>query len=125
MEVLKQSTQALIGSQFSYCSAIWGNATIGEIGRLQKAQNKAARTVLMCVYDTPGTELHNTLGWLTVNDTINKSLLRLCCNVPHAKKPRAICDRLHLVRDRHSANTRTTTGTIYVSILLSGLLKVE
>ena len=28
-------------------------------------QNKAARIILRCTYDTPVTELQSTLGWLT------------------------------------------------------------
>ncbi len=46
MEVLKQLTQTIIGSQVSYCSAIWGNAAISEIRVLQKARSKAAAVVL-------------------------------------------------------------------------------
>ncbi|CAB1353175.1 unnamed protein product [Coregonus sp. 'balchen'] len=42
-EILKQTTQALIGSQVNYCSVVWGNASASEIRRLQIAQNKAAR----------------------------------------------------------------------------------
>lgn len=111
VEVLKQLTHPLIGSQVSYCSAIWGNAALSEIGRLQKAHNKAARIILSCAYGTPVAELHTTVGWLAVNDITDKSLLSLCNNVHHRKKPRSIYNRPHLVRDRRSINTRTTTGT--------------
>lgn len=80
VEVLKQLTHPLIGSQVSYCSAIWGNAALSEIGRLQKPHNKAARIILSCAYGTPVAELHTTLGWLAVNDITDKSLLSLCNN---------------------------------------------
>ena len=50
-KILKQTTQALIESQVNYCSVVWGNASAGEIRRMQIAQNKAARTVLRWRYD--------------------------------------------------------------------------
>ncbi|CAB1349031.1 unnamed protein product [Coregonus sp. 'balchen'] len=42
-KILKQTTQALIGSQVNYCSVVWGNASVSKIRRLQIGQNKATR----------------------------------------------------------------------------------
>ena len=69
-KILKQTTQALIGSQVNYCSMVWVNATQSDIRRLQIAQIKAARSFLkveirfFCCS-------HAQLSWLVINQQDN------------------------------------------------------
>ena len=72
-------------SQGNYCAAIWGNARVGEVSRLQAVQNKAARIILRCPNDTPIEERYKKLQWSHIRDIIAKNVLRLFYNL-HVKK---------------------------------------
>ena len=113
-DALRTVSHALIGSQVGYCIQVWGNASKGNIKQLQKAQNKAARIILRCRYDTPVKVLHHRLGWVFIKDIIDKGLLTTMHNIHHKTRPRTIAERLHRVRDKHALNTRSRTGTNYV-----------
>lgn len=52
IKIIRQVTHTLIASQVNYCAAVWGNAGVGEISRLEAAQNKAARIILRCPNDS-------------------------------------------------------------------------
>ena len=58
-KILKQTTQAFIGSQVNYCSVVWGNSSASEIRRMQTEQNKAARRVLRFRYGNSVVVMHN------------------------------------------------------------------
>jgi hypothetical protein len=68
--ILRQTTQALIGSQVNYCSVVWGNASASEIRRLQIAQNKAAKDCLK-VDIWLFCWSHAQCSWLVINQQDN------------------------------------------------------
>ena len=50
---------------------MWGCAGTVEINRLEKLQNRAARTVTNRSFDTPSNHLIENLEWKTINDLID------------------------------------------------------
>ena len=86
-KILKQITQALIGSQVNYCSVVWGNASSSEVRRLQIAQNKAARIVLRGRYGSSVAVMRNVLGWSSIDKIIEKNMLILFHNIHNLKRP--------------------------------------
>ena len=62
---------SIIEPHFRYCCSVWGCAGTTEIIRLQKLQNRAARIVTNCSFDTPSNQLIEKLGWKTTNELID------------------------------------------------------
>ena len=58
--------QAIFQSVLSYCIALWGGASKGDIEDLQVLQNKAARFVLCDSWRLSRQEMYKKLGWMTV-----------------------------------------------------------
>ena len=54
---------SLIQSKFDYCSAVWEGTSKGNIQKLQKLQNRAARIITFSPYDASSAPLLQTLGW--------------------------------------------------------------
>ena len=54
---------SLIQQYFDYCSAVWDELNIILKDKLQKLQNRAARTINKSRYDTSSSELFGKLGW--------------------------------------------------------------
>ena len=50
---------------------MWGCAGTTEINRLQKLQNRAARSVRNSSFNTPSNKLIEKLGWKTINELID------------------------------------------------------
>lgn len=74
----KTATQTLILSNLDYCPAVWSNANVDMINKLQLIQNRAARTVLQCNYRTKS---------LFVQDRLLYSLLIFIRNASVKKIP--------------------------------------
>ena len=113
--ILRQVTHAVIVSQMNDCAAVWGNAGVGEISRLQAAQNKAARIILRCSNDTPIEEQYKQLEWSYIRDIIARNVLQLFSNLLVKKKPKLLISRFREVKDRHLVSTRAASTSDYVS----------
>ena len=62
---------SIVEPHFCYCCSVWGYAGTTEINRLQKLQNRAARIVANCSFDTPSNQLIEKQGWKTINELID------------------------------------------------------
>ena len=113
-KILRQVTHALIVSQVNYCAADWGNAGVGEISRLQAAQNKAARIILRCSNDTPIEEGYKQPEWSYISYTIARNVLQLFYNLHAKNKPELLISRFQQVKDRHLVSTRAASTSDYV-----------
>ena len=54
---------------------VWPSATKRDIGKLQLAQNRAARLALKCTQRANFNNMHVNLSWLTVEERLTASLL--------------------------------------------------
>lgn len=101
--------QSLILSNLDYCPAVWCSATLENITKLQKVQNRAARIALHCGYRTNIVGMHNYLGWLPVKNRLTYSLLVFFKNIIAAKKPSILYKKISFSSDRHNYATRLAT----------------
>jgi hypothetical protein len=60
----RQVLQALVLSHLDYCSVVWSGATKRDLGKLQLAQNSAARLALGCTQRANINNMHVNLSWL-------------------------------------------------------------
>ena len=116
-QIFKQISQALIHSQINYCSVVWSNASVGDLKRMQIAQNKEAVIILQCGYERSSIELHNALEWLTQGNSKNNILIPFC-QIHHSERSNAIHDKLDMVKDKHSRNTQSRTKPTKTQIRL-------
>ena len=55
--------KALIQPHFDYCSTVWDGLSITLNDKLQKLQNRAARTITKSPYNVSTSERFSKLGW--------------------------------------------------------------
>ena len=55
--------KAFIQPHFDYCSTVWDGLSITLNDKLQKLQNRAARTITKSPYNASTSELFSKLGW--------------------------------------------------------------
>lgn len=97
-------------------SPVWfgGHYNSLPVGRLQKAQNKAAKIILRCPIETSIEKRQKLLGWSYIKDTIDISTLNVFYNLQLTTRPKMIFERFQLVKDSHRVNTRAAKTTKYV-----------
>ena len=71
----RQIPQALVLSHLDYCSVMRSGATKRYLGKLQLAQNRAARLALGCTQRANINNIHVNLSWLKVEERLTSSLL--------------------------------------------------
>ena len=69
-ETLIEMYRGIVEPHFRYCCLVWGSCGETRLKALQKLQNRAARIVSNCSYDTSATLLIKNLKWLTATDMI-------------------------------------------------------
>lgn len=105
----KKVTRALILSNLDYCPAVWSNANVDMINKLQLIQNRAAHTVLRCNYRTNVVTMHRNLNWLFVKDRLLYSLLIFIRNVSVKKIQFILYRNLSFSAENHNYITRHAT----------------
>lgn len=113
-DTLKVICHSLIYSHISYCCAVWGNAALRDMRRLQITLNKAARMVLRCGFEKAVSELHAMMGWPTVVEHVRQHSIALISKIQKFSKPVSIKDKLLLVREKHQVNVRIRDKNHYV-----------
>ena len=63
-ETLIQMYRGIVEPHFRYCCSVWGSCGETRLRALQKLQNRAARIVSNCSYDT-------SVKWLPLTEMIN------------------------------------------------------
>ena len=86
----------LVLSQLDYCSVVWSGATKRDLGKLQLAQNRAARLTLKSTRRANINDMHVNLLWLKVKERLTSSLLVLVRSVDKLNVPS--CLYLHIAR---------------------------
>ena len=81
---------------------IWGCCGKTEIDRLQKLQNRAARTVTNSSYDAPSVHLIQSLGWETIDDLINQEMKTIAFKSVNNLAPQYLIDLF--TRNSHSSS---------------------
>ena len=67
---LKTLYSSIVEPYFPYCCSLWGACGLMEKTRLQKFQNRAARSVTSSKFDAPSRPLIERLGWKTIDKLI-------------------------------------------------------
>lgn len=107
IDILRIISHSLIYSHVSYCGAVWGNASRGDIRRLQITLNKAARIVLRSGFEMGSKELMEKMGWLTIEEYIRRHSIKLISKIYRSEKPEFIYSKLVLGRKTHQLNLRS------------------
>ena len=103
--IMKSVIHSLVLSNLEYCPVIWSSATKLDLGKLQIAQNKAARLALGCPYRTSIIYMHENLNWLMVEQKLSVSLLMLLRNIISTNKPSSLAQQFEMTSE-HGYNTR-------------------
>ena len=133
VEIRRQVLNAIVLSLLDYCFIVWSSASKGNLEKLQKAQNKAARCALNCNYRTNISLMHNRLKWLTVCQRVSYVLLNFVRNLKALQAPCVLYRKLsshyaqHDYPTRHAIEERFTlprvnTGTIQKSVIYRAIV---
>ena len=106
----RQVLQARVLSHLDYCSVLWSVATKRDLGKLQLAQNRAARLALGCTQRANMNNMHVNLSWLKVEERLTSSLLVFVRGIDMMKAPSSLFKRLAHISDTHAYPTRHATG---------------
>ena len=63
--------KGIVEPNFNYCYSVWGSCGTTKLNKLQKLQNRAARTVRNSQFDSSATSLIQDLGWPTIEQLIH------------------------------------------------------
>ena len=110
---IDQTTETLVLSHLDYCSIIWSSANQRDLGKLQLAQNRAARLALQCPSRSNVDVMHGKLSWVKVKDGLTVSLIVFLRNIRESKYPTCLYTQLRLSSDTHEYNTRHATRGCY------------
>lgn len=97
----------IIFPHFSYCASILFSCNKGDIRRLQMLQNRGMRMILNCDKKTNVKYMMNTLGWLSVEQMVERAVLCLIYKITSNMLPKYLQDFLTKRSDIHSYGTRT------------------
>lgn len=112
-QLIKQVIQTLVLSHLDYCPMIWSNATKKDLGKLQLAQNRAARLALRCTLRSSVNNMHVRLSWMKVTDRLTASLLVFVRNINTLKYPNCLYKLLTPSSNIHAHHTRHVTRGRY------------
>lgn len=97
----------IIYPHFNYCFSLLISCKKADIQRLQLLQNKAMRTVLFCTRYTPINLMLNTLGWLSIQQSVEMSNVLLVFKTKNQLLPEYLQEYLVPRSERHSHNIRS------------------
>lgn len=93
--------KSIIAPHFEYCASLLSTCNKGELGRLQKLQNRAMRIVLRCRKRTHVQDMLDALQWLNVKQRIMYRTLVVIFKVKNNMMPKYLSDKIMLVGDGH------------------------
>lgn len=97
---------SIIAPNFNYCSTIYILCTKEQIMSLQKQQNRAMRIIIKCDFLTPREGMLNTLGWISVSQSIKLNCLIMVYKIINNLVPQYLKQNITYNRDIHNYNTR-------------------
>ena len=109
-EALLSIYRTLIESRIRYCCTIWGNCNAKLKNRVQKLQNRAARTITNAKSDADNDELLNTLNWLNVQQLIDYTAALQFWKAVNDEGPQYIRDMFIPLKSIPNYNTRAAAN---------------
>ena len=106
-EGASQIVDALVLSHMRYCIQVYGSANAGQIAKLQKVINFAARVVSGRRKYDHISDCIASLGWLPAQKLVTYSDLCLLHKILMTGQPSSISQYLQVNRDRTTRDTRT------------------
>lgn len=113
----------IILPHFNYCSSLLISCTKNDIDRLQIQQNKAMRIILNCNKYTPIGDMLQTLGWLTIWESIKRANLILIYKIEHRQLPEYMNKFLVKRLNFHNYNIRSKQNYNTDTVKLTSLQK--
>lgn len=96
----------IILPHFCYCSTVLYLANQESIGRLQKLQNRAMRTILGCNRYTRVDDMLETLGWLNIQQFLEYNVLVFIHKIRLGEEPEYLQNILKTFENVHDYDTR-------------------
>lgn len=87
----------IVKPHFEYCSTLLYLCNVESIERLQKLQNRAMRTILLCDRFTSVKLMLNALKWINVKDRIELNVLVFIFKIKNGMTPKYLQDKITLV----------------------------
>ena len=100
-------------SHLDYCSVVWSGATKRDSGKLQLAQNRAARLALGYTKRANINNMHVNLSWLKVEERLITSLLVFVRGIDMLNAPSCLFELLAHSSDTHAYPTRHATRGLF------------
>ena len=104
--ILKKLAEALVMSQFDYCSHAWSNCSQTLSHRLQVLQNNLARIVLSADARTPTDFMMTTLKWLKLDKRWDNHILVMLFKCLIGRAPDYLSCNFNFTNSIHYHNTR-------------------
>ena len=104
--VIEMLVTALVMSQVRYCISVYGNGSGGNLTRIQKIVNFAARVVFGRSKYEHVSDLRQRLGWMSSNELVEYHTLRLLHRVLRDGEPECLASVFHTNRSRRDRSTR-------------------
>jgi hypothetical protein len=92
---------------------VWSGATKKDLGKLQLAQNRAARLALGCTQRANINNMHVNLSWLKVEERLTSSLLLF---IDMLNAPSCLSKLLAHSSDTHAYPTRHATRGLFTAL---------
>ena len=100
-------------SQLDYCPVVWSGATTRDLGKLQLAQNRAARLALKCTRSTNMYNMYVNLSLLKVEERLTSSLLVYVRGIDILNATSCLFKLLAHISDTHAYPTRHATRGLF------------
>jgi hypothetical protein len=111
----RQVLQAQALLHLDYCSVVWSGVTKKDLGKLQLAQNRAARLALGCTWRANINNMHVNLSWLKVEERWTSSLLLFMIGIDMLNAPSCLSKLLAHSSDTHAYPTRHATRGLFTA----------
>ena len=99
------------------CCPVWGSCGVTALGKLQTLQNRAARIVTDSSYKTSASPIIEKLGWLTVNDLIDKETLKMVYKSINQLAPEYLNSMFIKLSEFRNRQLRNSDADLYVPLL--------
>ena len=105
-EACHHAVRSLVLSRIDYANSLLLGAREGDLTRLQRLQNRAARLVFACGRDRRSTDLMNALHWLPVKQRIYFKIVLHIYKCLSCTAPTYLCNLINLYNDPATAEDR-------------------
>ena len=121
LETVQMIYRSVIEPYFRYCCPIWSSANSTNVQRLQKLQNRAARTVTDSPYDAHSEPMTKKLGWLTIKKLIDSETVKIVYKALHNEAPKYLKELFHRLSDILNRELRNSKTDLYIPLLKTSL----